>query len=160
MARTTAGFYPVKTLNGQPPAMGYFPLIASTAYKEGQPVRLETTGSATRVAAGGTAILGFMAHDVTSASAGTKRAQVWLADGNTLFEGKMLASKAPQSYVGQRVDFNVVSDHNYYLQGTAGGASVLVVDYHPDEALTAHTGCKYWVTGALYNLGVAKASPS
>jgi hypothetical protein len=145
--RSKAGFFPVKTLNGAPPALRNFPLVGGTAYYEGAVLRLSaTSGSAARATAAGTVVLGVLACDVASADAATGKYPVYLADGNTMFKAKMLLTSVPQQKMTDLVGLSLGTVHNYRLQGTAATEVCRIEGFNPDEALTTHTGVEYWVT--------------
>ena len=147
MARTKAGFFFVKTRSGKQPAMDWVPLVGATAYYEGQVLRASaTTGSAAKQSAAGTTILGIAAANVSSGSAATTKMPIYIADSENVFEGKMIASKAPRAVMYSEVDIRVGTTHNHRLQGTASTKVARIVGFHPDEVLTAHTGCRFWVT--------------
>ena len=147
MARTTAGLKFVKTTTGAPPTIDYFPVVISTAYKEGCVARISaTTGSVAKQASTGTAILGVIADTVALADvANTTRLGVY-TDPNAIFEVKMLTSSTPQAKVGDLVDLAIATTYNYRLSGTTASTKVFkIVGFNPNESLSAHTGVKYWV---------------
>ncbi len=145
MARTKIGFIPVKTSNGAPPALINLPLV-QTAYYEGNVLRINgTTGSGKLAAAAGTSIAGVIACNVSNGSAASGYWPVYKADDNTIFEARMLVTKAPQSMVGDTCDIALASTYNYRLQGTSSTAVVSIVGFDPDESLSTHTNGKYWV---------------
>lgn len=159
MAREKAGFLLVKTLNGGPPAIQNYPLV-QTAYYEGNVLRLSgTTGSAALAAAAGTSILGVIATEVTNANAASGDYPVYLADANNVFEAKMLVSSTPQAKVGDLADL-AVATKNFRLQGTASTNVISIHGYHPDEAASAHTGVRYWVTFARSIFAQTKSDSS
>ncbi len=159
MARTYAGFLFAGTKDGSPPRIKMYPLKAA-AYYEGAVLRLSaTTGSAAMAAAAGTAILGVLGCNVTSAqsSSGTTGPfPVYMADGPNLFKAKMIATSAPQALVGDVVDVALASTYNYRLQGTASTKVVSIWDFKKDEAAATHTGVEYYVSFSKPIFGQAK----
>lgn len=145
-APANAGFKPAYTLSGGPPAILYFPLVTATAYKIGNVLRISaTSGSAAKQVAAGTAILGVAVRDVALTSASVTKMPVWIADGNTVFEAKKIVTGVPQNNVGDPADIVVGSVYNYRINTAASTKVAKIVGYHPDEATTAHTGCRYYV---------------
>jgi hypothetical protein len=147
MARTKVGFLPVKTLSGNPPAMKNYP-FASGTYYEGTVLRLSgTTGSAKAAAAAGTSLLGVCAAYITTANSTSGEYPVYLANDDSLFEAKMIATGGllPQKRVGDVVDL-AVSTANCRLQGTASTSVFSIVEVHPDEpASTTNSPVRYFV---------------
>lgn len=150
MAREKVGLFFVKTLSGSPPAMMWVPLKGGTAYYEGQPLRISaTTGSAARVAAGGTAVFGIAAANVTS-NATTTMMPVWLCDDNNVFEGR-IAAPTGNAWIrfADRVALTVGTVHNYRLTSTVyfgnATASFRIVGCHPDDITGTAANKRYWV---------------
>ncbi len=147
MARSKAGFLPVRSETGGPPPIRNYPLVAGTYY-EGSVLRLNaTTGSAALFASGGTSVLGVCAAYVTTAQSASGKYPVYLAVPTTEFEGVILGSYAPQAKVGDKCPILAGTTWNFRLRGTVAGTASLevcaITGFHPDEALTAHTSGKY-----------------
>lgn len=160
MARTKTGFFFVKTLNGAPPAMKQYPVVAATAYYEGAVLRISaTSGSATKFEADGTAVLGVSAANISLArsSYATTRLPVYLADNNNVFEAQQggVSLSDCQDVMHDLIDIEVANE-NYRL-GSASSKQCRVVGFHPDDVAKGATGARLWVTFAK-NLLTDKAS--
>ena len=145
MARTYVGFYQVGTLNGSPPAVKNFDLKGATAFYEGAVLRLNSSGSAVKAAAGIMQLLGVAGANVTS-SASTTKMPVFLADNNNVFEAKMLGTGAPKGRYFSSVRYRVGTTHNFRLEGTEGTVGTCqcrVVGAHPDDLSGTATGKRY-----------------
>lgn len=147
MAREYHGFFPVSTLNGGPPAVAHVPLV-SAIYTEGNALRLKaTTGSATKAAAAGTAILGFMAQNLTAAQAGTGKHMIYLNDGNTVFQATRIATGLSKLSLYDKADLAVASTYNFRIQGTASTEVFTIVGVHPDDETSQAANVRYYVVG-------------
>ena len=149
MARTTRGFRFVRTIDGGPPAMGYFyrDNSTATAFKEGNVLRVsQTSGSAAKLpAATATVCLGVCGADFVSSTSGTAM-PVYLAVPNNVFEAKMVATSTPKYRLMDTLDIRVNTVYNYSLQGTSSVKHVRVVGYDPDdEGKSAATMIRYHV---------------
>lgn len=160
MARTKTGFFFVKTLNGAPPAMKQYPVVAGTAYHEGAVLRISaTSGSATKFVADGTAVLGVSAANISLArsSYATTRLPVYLADNNNVFEAQYASVSLSdcQDIMHDLIDIKV-GNENYRL-GTPSSKQCRVVGFQPEDVAKGVTGARVWVTFAK-NLLTDKAS--
>jgi hypothetical protein len=159
MALSYVGLRFRKTLNGGNPAMTNAPLV-HTSYEDGNILRLNTTGSGVRMAAGATAGMAYvMIGSLANANwAATGRYPVYLLDGNNVFEARILATGARSARVGDSCGVAVGSTYNYRLAATAG--PLKVTGYHPDEAATT-TGAngRFYVTGRKCVWGVTQSAP-
>jgi hypothetical protein len=147
MARTTAGLFFVKTLNGANPAKTNVPVVVGTYY-EGQPLRVSaTTGSAAKLPATGTAVYGVAAAYMSTLDSATEKLPMYAADNNNVFEGVMVATGAAQPRAQDPVNVRVGTTNNYRLAGTGTLAHFRVVGVNPDDASGTAANKRYWVTG-------------
>jgi hypothetical protein len=145
MPRTYHGFFPVKTLNGGEPALAHVPLV-SAIYEEGNVLRLKaTTGSATKAAAAGTALLGALACSLTAAQSLTGKHPVYLFDGNTVFQATRIATGLSKLSRFDKVDLAVASTYNFRIQGTASTEAFTIYDVHPDDETSQAANVRYYV---------------
>jgi len=170
MARTTAGFRFVKTLNGSPPTMivARFTPASATAYYDGNVIRVGATGLHHKVAEAGTEVLGVLSQDIAKGTA-TTDALLYAADTNNVFETKMIYARAvaPRGYQGQNLDIDIGSVYNYRVAtaaannagGLTGSGQCTIIGAHPDDIdLTSTANLRYWIvfqdrTSQLHNAG-------
>jgi len=157
MALSYHGYRFRKTMNGGNAAMLNVPLVAGTYY-DGMPLRISaTSGSAEACAAGGTTVAFILQGNVSTANSTSGKYPAYHVDDNNVFEGRMLASAAPQTRLADLAGIAVGTTYNYRLAGTAG--PFRIVGFHPDESLSAHANCRFYFTGARSQLlGWAKLS--
>mgnify|MGYP001610441327 CR=1 FL=1 len=131
------GFLPAFTLHGGPPAIQHYAVKASQTIKRGYPLRLATTspGSLATALAAATGIFGIAAEPITTtATEKTTRVAVWLADPQTIFEGRCTGTGRPEKWVGKLCDFVLNTSVNYRVSATAGSYDQLkIVGIHPDD---------------------------
>lgn len=109
----------VKTLNGSPPAMGWFGIQTCVSMYEGQVVRASgTSGSTVKATYEATAILGVnAAGDQTGVI--TAKIPVYLADNNNVFAGRTITSTTPGGHLFDKVSFAQGTTNHYRLAATA-----------------------------------------
>lgn len=152
MARTKHGFFYVKTIDGGPPAMGQCYVKGATAYYEGQVMRCSmTSGSARRVAASGTSVLGVLGANVAASGATTTEVPFYYLNDRNIFEGRMLATGAPRTRLFDKVTVSVGTIHNYRVAATAyygeTTGCLRIVGWNPDDGAGTAANKRYWVTG-------------
>ncbi len=134
-----------RTLNGGNAATDAVPLVEGSYY-DGHILRVNTTGSGVKAAAGATAGVGYvMIGNLLKADwSASSKYPVYLLDANNVFEARMLATGARSARRGDSCGIAVGSTHNFRLAATAG--CLRITGYHPDESGTASNG-RFYVTG-------------
>ena len=148
MALSYVGFRFRRTLSGGSPAKAELPLASGTYY-DGNVLKANTSGSAALVTAGTTVASYVMIGNATKATVDASPAtkySMYIVNEDNVFEARMLVSVAPQTKVTDLAGLAIASTYNHRLMGTVG--MFRVIGYHPDEALTAHTNGRFFVTGA------------
>jgi hypothetical protein len=138
-----------KRLGGGTPEMSNVPLVEGT-YTDGNILRVSgTSGSAAKLAASGTAAAFVFCGNLDKSDwVATTKYPVYHLDENNVFEARMLASVTPQQKYLDYAGVAVGSTYNYRLQGTTTSGPLKIVGYPPDQANTAATNLKFYVTGA------------